>query len=124
MVLAYFFLSHTFLTYVIVFHYLYIYIYIFIYIVGPLSLEVHYLSIYWACGLSREQRSARGGEVFVEEIALINKRWGLVVIAPENVPRMKTSSARLGRGPGRWFDNKDDNLGNSVGADKHCRVIR
>ena len=68
--------------------------------------------------LSEEEKSLS------EEIALINKRWGLVVIAPENVPRMKTSSARLGRGPGRWFDNKDDNLGNSVGADKHCRVIR
>ena len=31
-----------------------------------------------------------------EEIALINKRWVLVIIAPESVPRMKTSSARLG----------------------------
>ena len=27
-----------------------------------------------------------------EEIALINKRWDLVIIAPESVPRMKTSS--------------------------------
>ena len=44
-----------------------------------------------------------------EEIALINKRWGLVIIAPEGVSRMKTSSAGLGRGPGRWFDSKDDN---------------
>ena len=60
----------------------------------------------------------------LEEIALINKRWGLVIIAPESVPRMKTSSARLGQGPGRWFDRKDDNLGNSVGVDKHCRDIR
>ena len=47
-----------------------------------------------------------------EEIALINKRWGLIVIAPESVPRMKTSLARLGRGPGRWFDSKGDNPGN------------
>ena len=59
-----------------------------------------------------------------EEIALINKRWSLIVIAPESVLRMKTSSARLGRGPGRWFDNKNDNLENSVGMDKHCRDIR
>ena len=28
-----------------------------------------------------------------EEIALINKWWGLIVIASESVPRMKTSSA-------------------------------
>ena len=45
----------------------------------------------------------------LEEIMLINKMWGLVIIAPESVPRMKTSLARLGRGPGRWFDSKDDN---------------
>ena len=45
----------------------------------------------------------------LEEIALINKRLGLVIMAPESVPRMKTSSAELGRGPGRWFDSKDDN---------------
>ena len=31
----------------------------------------------------------------LEETALINKRWCLVIIAPESVPRMKTSSARL-----------------------------
>ena len=59
-----------------------------------------------------------------EVTALINKRWGLVIIAPESVLRMKTSSARLGRGPGRWFDSKDDNSENSVGMDKHCRDIR
>ena len=59
-----------------------------------------------------------------EVTVLINKRWGLVIIASESVPRMKTSSARLGRGPGRWFDSKDDNPENSVGADKHCRDIR
>ena len=88
-----------------------------------MGLEVHYLSIYWACGPSREQGSARGGEVFAEEIALINKRWGLVIIALESVPRMKTSLAKLGR-PGRWFDSKDDNPENSIGADKHCRDIR
>ena len=45
----------------------------------------------------------------LEEIALINKRWGLVIITPKSVPRMKTSLARLGRGPERWFDSKDDN---------------
>ena len=55
---------------------------------------------------------------------LINKRWSLIVIAPESVSRMKTSSARLGRGPGRWFDSKDDNPRNLVGSDKHCRDIR
>ena len=60
----------------------------------------------------------------LEEITLMNKRWGLVIIAPESVSRMKTSSARLGRGPRRWFDSKDDNFGNSVRADKHCRDIR
>ena len=59
-----------------------------------------------------------------EEIVLINKRWGLIVIAPKSVSRMKTSSARLGRGPGRWFDRKDDNPENLVGTDKHCRDIR
>ena len=26
----------------------------------------------------------------LEEIALINKRWGLIVIVSESVPRMKT----------------------------------
>ena len=57
-----------------------------------------------------------------EEIALINKRWGLIIIAL--VLRMKTSSTRLGRGLGRWFDSKDDNPINSVGVDKHCRDIR
>ena len=36
-----------------------------------------------------------------KEIALINKRWGLVIIAPESVPRMKTSSTGLGRGLGK-----------------------
>ena len=59
-----------------------------------------------------------------EEIALINKMWGLIVIALESVPRMKTSLARLGRGPGRWFDGKDDNLENSIRSDKYCRDIR
>ena len=59
-----------------------------------------------------------------EEIALINKRWGLIIIAPKSVSRMKTSLARLGQGPGRWFDSKDDNPGNSVGLDKHCKDIR
>ena len=44
-----------------------------------------------------------------EEIAVINKRWGLVIMAPESVPRMKTSSVELGQGPGRLFDSKDDN---------------
>ena len=45
----------------------------------------------------------------LEEIVLINKRWVLVIIALNNVPRMKTSSAGLGRGPRRWFDSKDEN---------------
>ena len=54
-------------------------------------------------GLLEEEKSS------LEEIALINKRLGLVIMAPESVPRMKTSSAELGRGPGRWFDSKDDN---------------
>ena len=44
-----------------------------------------------------------------EEIALVNKRWGLVLKAPKSVSRMKTSSAELGRGPGKWIDSKDDN---------------
>ena len=59
-----------------------------------------------------------------KEIVLINKRWGFVIIALESVPRMKTSSARLGRGLGRWFDSKDDNPRNSIEAGKHCRDIR
>ena len=41
----------------------------------------------------------------------------MVIIAPESVPRMKTSSARLGQDLGRWFDSKDDNPENLVGAD-------
>ena len=49
---------------IVVIKLLYIYIYIYIY-VGPLGPKVHYLSIYRACGPSREQKSARGGEVFV-----------------------------------------------------------
>ena len=44
-----------------------------------------------------------------DKIALINKRWGLVIIIPKSVPRMKTSSAGLSRGLGRWFDSKGDN---------------
>ena len=44
-----------------------------------------------------------------KEIALMNKRWGLVLKAPESVPRMKTSSVELGRGLGKWIDGKDDN---------------
>ena len=68
--------------------------------------------------LPKEEKSSS------EVTVLINKRWGLVIIASESVPRMKTSSARLGRGLGRWFDNKDDNPENSVGANKHCRDIR
>ena len=32
----------------------------------------------------------------LEEIALMNKRWGLVLKVSESVPRMKTSSAELG----------------------------
>ena len=59
-----------------------------------------------------------------EEIALINKRWGSILMALESVPKMKTSSAKLGRGPGRWIDSKDDNPWNSVGVDKHYRDIR
>ena len=53
--------------------------------------------------LSEEEKSLS------EEIAQTNKMWGLVIIAMESVPRMKTSSTGLGRGLGRWFDNKDDN---------------
>ena len=33
--------------------------------IGPLGPEIHYLSIYWACGPNREQGFAREGEVFV-----------------------------------------------------------
>ena len=44
-----------------------------------------------------------------EEIALMSRRWDLVLKAPESVLRMKTSSARLGRGPRKWIDSKDDN---------------
>ena len=44
-----------------------------------------------------------------EEIALVNKRWGLVLKAPKSVSRMKTSSVELGQGPGKWIDSKDDN---------------
>ena len=46
------------------------------------------------------------------------------MIAPESVPRMKMSSARLSQGPRRWLISKGGDLGNSVGADKHCRDIR
>ena len=60
----------------------------------------------------------------LEEITLMSKRWCLVIIALESVSRMKTSSARLGRGPRRWFDSKDDNLGNSIRVDKHYRDIK
>ena len=60
----------------------------------------------------------------LEEIVLMNKRWGLVLKAPESVPRMKTSSAELDRGPGKWIDSKDDNPWNTFGANKHYRDIR
>ena len=59
-----------------------------------------------------------------EETVLMNKRWGLVMIAQESSLRMKESPARQSRGPIRWFINKDDDFGNSVGADRHCKDIR
>ena len=52
------------------------------------------------------------------------ERWDLVIIALESMPRMKTSSTRLSRGPRRWFISKGDDPRNSVGADKHWRDIR
>jgi len=39
----------------------------------------------------------------LEETALMNKMWGLVMIAQKSSPRMKGSSARQSRGPIRWF---------------------
>jgi len=59
-----------------------------------------------------------------EEIVLINKRWGLVMIAQESSSRMKESLARQSRGPIRWFISMDGDPRNSVGADRHCRDIR
>ena len=59
-----------------------------------------------------------------DETVLMTKRWDLVIIAQESVPRMKESSARQSRGPKRLFINKSDDPENSVGADKHCRDIR
>ena len=57
-----------------------------------------------------ENKDPPEGEMSLsKEIALMNKRWGLVLKAPENVPRMKTSSAELGQGLGKWIDSKDDN---------------
>ena len=44
-----------------------------------------------------------------EEIALMNRRWDLVLRASESVPRIKTSSTGLGRGLRKWIDSKDDN---------------
>ena len=52
------------------------------------------------------------------------ERWDLVIIALESMPRMKTSSTRLSRGPRRWFISKGDDPRNSVGADKNWRDIR
>ena len=92
--------------------------------IGPLGPEVHYLSIYWACAQVENKNLPKEEKSSSEEIALINKRWGLIIIASESVPRMKTSLARMGRGPGRWFDGKDDKSRNSVRSDKHCRGIR
>ena len=92
--------------------------------IGPLGLEVHYLSIYWACAQVENKNLPKEEKSSSEEIVLINKRWGLIVIALESVLRMKTSSARMGRGLGRWFDGKDDNHRNLVGADKHSKDIR
>ena len=57
-----------------------------------------------------ENKDPPEGEMSLsKEIALMNKRWGLVLKAPESVPRMKTSSAKLGRGPRKWIDSRDDN---------------
>ena len=92
--------------------------------IGPLGLEVHYLSIYWACAQAKNKNLPEEEKSSSKKIALINKRRGLIVIASESVPRMKTSSAIMGRGPGRWFDGKDDNPRNLVRSDKHCRGIR
>ena len=43
------------------------------------------------------------------EITLMNKLWSLVLKASESLPRMKTSSAELGQGSGKWIDSKDGN---------------
>ena len=57
-----------------------------------------------------ENKDPPEGEMSLsKEIALMNKRWGLVLKAPKSVPRMKTSSAKLGRGPRKWIDSRDDN---------------
>ena len=44
-----------------------------------------------------------------EEITPMNKGWGLVLKASEGLPRKKTSSTELGRGPKKWIDSKDGN---------------
>ena len=43
------------------------------------------------------------------EITLMNKLWSLVLKASESLPRTKTFSAKLDRGPGKWIDSKDGN---------------
>ena len=77
--------------------------------IGPLGPEVHYLSIYWACAQVENKNLPKEEMSSSEEIALMNKRWGLVLKAPKSVLRMKTSSVELGRGPRKWIDSKDDN---------------
>ena len=73
-----------------------LYIYIYIYMYGPWAQNlIIYPYIVLVAqvenkNLPEEEKSSS------EEIALINKRWDLIVIASESVPRMKTSSARLG----------------------------
>ena len=69
--------------------------------IGPLGPEVHYLSIYWACAQVENKNLPKEEKSSSEETALINKRWGLVMIAQKSSPRMKESSARQSRGPKR-----------------------
>ena len=52
---------------------IYIYIYLFI-IVEMLSPGVHYLFIFWACGLSRGLKLSEEGKSWLEEIALLKKK--------------------------------------------------
>ena len=77
----------------------------------------------FACILGLRPKLRRGS-LHQKRLCWRIERWDLVIIALKSMPRMETLSARLSRGPRKWFINEGDNPRNSIGADEHCRDIR
>ena len=59
-----------------------------------------------------------------EETVLMNKKVGFGHNSSREYAEYESVLGLPSRGPKRSFINKSDDLGNSVGVDKHCRDIR